>query len=70
MSFGTTPMFLNFDSGTLTDSAPPPTRAPLVLGVGFSLQIIVVFFVSARIIVKAKLGKLGVEDVLIIIASV
>lgn len=63
-------MLLNFDSGTPVDGAPSHTRAYLVLGVGFSLHIVTVFIVSARIMVKVKLGKLVMEDVLIIFAQV
>lgn len=51
------------------DSAPA-SRAPLVLGVNYSLLAISVTCVTLRIIVKAKLGKLMVEDALIVASTV
>lgn len=63
-------MFLNFDSGPPAPKPAPPTRAPLALGVGISLYLVAVVFVSAQLVVKTKLGKLGTEDVLISIAAV
>lgn len=63
-------MFLNFDSGSAAAAAAPPSRAPVVLGVSISLYIVTIVFVSAQIVVKGKLGKLGIEDILISIAAV
>lgn len=51
------------------DSAPA-SRASLVLGVNYSLLAISVTCVTLRIIVKAKLGKLMVEDALIVASTV
>lgn len=63
-------MFLNFNSGSVPDATDPPSRAPVVLGVSISLYIVAIVFVSAQILVKGKLGKLGIEDMLISVASV
>lgn len=65
----TPPMFLNFDSGS-PPAQTPATRAPVVLGVSISLYIVTIIFVSAQIVVKGKLGKLGTEDMLISVAAV
>lgn len=62
-------MLLNYSSDTLS-SISRSTRASLVLGVTFPLHFLALLCVSARILVKIKLGKFGREDVLIIIASV
>lgn len=62
-------MFLNFDSGSAA-AAAPSSRAPVVLGVSISLYIVAIVFVSAQIVVKGKIGKLGIEDMLISIAAV
>lgn len=63
-------MFLNFDSATPVHKPAPPTRAPVALGVGISLYLVAILFVSAQIVVKAKLGKLGAEDLLICMSAV
>lgn len=63
-------MLLNFHSDDFDDITAPPTRAHIVLGLMFPLHILAVIFVTARILVKAKLKKLGVEDVCIVIALV
>lgn len=62
-------MLLNYTSDALS-SVGHSTRAPLVLGVTFPLHLLALLCVSARILVKIKLGKFGREDMLIIIASV
>ncbi|KAL0638667.1 hypothetical protein Q9L58_002245 [Maublancomyces gigas] len=61
-------MFLNFDNNGSIDIAPP-SRAHFVLGVASSAYIVALTFVSARVLVKAKLGKFGLEDVLICISA-
>lgn len=63
-------MFLNFDTGTPAPTHSPATRAPLTVAVGIALYLVSMIFVSAQLIVKAKLGKLGVEDILISISAV
>lgn len=63
-------MFLNFDSATPARKPAPATRAPVALGVGISLYLVAILFVSAQIVVKVKLGKLGAEDLLICISAV
>lgn len=63
-------MFLNFDTGTTAPTHAPATRAPLTLGVGIALFSVSMIFVSAQLTVKAKLGKLGAEDILISISAV
>lgn len=63
-------MLLDFDSSNDPYVASPPTRAHFILGLMFPLLIIALLFVFMRVSVKAKLGKLGVEDVFIVFASV
>lgn len=48
----------------------PPSMAPLVLGVNYSLLAIASVMVGCRILVKAKLGKLAIEDGLIVLTTV
>lgn len=62
-------MLLNYSSDALS-SVSHSTRASLVLGVTFPLHFLALLFVTARILVKIKLGKFGREDILIIIALV
>lgn len=63
-------MLLNFNSVIPDDTASPQTRARIVLGVIFPLHVLAITFVFARVLVKAKLRKLGVEDALIVLALV
>lgn len=63
-------MLLDFDSIIPDYTGSPPTRAHIVLGVIFPLHILAVTLVCARVLVKAKLRKLGVEDALIVMALV
>lgn len=46
------------------------SRAPLVLAVAFPLHFLALIFVSARVLVKVKLGRFGREEVLILISTV
>lgn len=46
------------------------SRAPLVLAVAFPLHFLALIFVSARVLVKVKLGRFGREEVLILISAV
>lgn len=62
-------MLLSFGSVTAA-SGPVATRAPFLLGFGFSLQFVTLVFVFAQVLVKWKRGKLGVDDALISVASV
>lgn len=48
----------------------PPTRAPLLLSIAFSLFFLALLFVSARLLVNWKLGRLGREDALIATSTV
>lgn len=59
--------YLHFSSKTL---ATAPTRAPILLCIGFALHLLAVLCVGARVLVKWKLGRLGREDVLIVISTV
>lgn len=59
--------YLHYRSETPID---PPTRAPLLLGVSFSLYFLALSFVGARLFVNWKLGRLGREDALIAASSV
>lgn len=62
---------LDYQSESVLRMHPNPvTRAPLLLGISFSLYFVALIFVSLRILVKSKLGKLGMEDVLIVISAV
>lgn len=64
-------MFLNFDSASSATKRPnPPSRAPVVLAVTTSLYLVSLIFVCAQIFVKTRVGKIGAEDYLIVIASV
>lgn len=60
-------MLLHYQSET---PAAVPTRAPIFLGIGFALHFLAVLFVGARVLVKWKLGRLGRDDVLIVISTV
>lgn len=61
----------NYQSESFSHVHPHPvTRAPLLLSICFSLHFVALIFVSLRILVKSKLGKLGMEDVLIVISAV
>lgn len=46
------------------------SRGLLVLGITFPLHFLALIFVSARVLVKVKLGRFGREEVLIIISAV
>lgn len=46
------------------------SRAPLGLGVNYILMSIALLMVGCRMLVKGKLGKLGIEDALILISMV
>lgn len=63
-------MLINYT--TEEDASPdaPDSLAPLVLAVCYSLSTVAVTMVGCRILVKAKLRKLGAEDVLIVISTV
>lgn len=61
---------MSLDFSQTANDAAPPTRAHVILGVLIPIQILALFTVSARILVKAKLGRLGAEDLLIVIAAV
>lgn len=63
-------MLIHYTSGQDPTTYRAPTRAPIVLGVGYSLLSLSVVIVSLRIIVKARLGKLAIEDALIVMATV
>lgn len=63
-------MFLNFDTGRPVITRAPPTRAPMVLGIGMALYLVAIIFMSTQLLVKSKFGKLAVEDLLIFISSV
>lgn len=63
------PIAINYPADD-TPGPTPATRAYLVLGVNYSLFLLAFLFVSARILVKAKLRKLGREDVLIVFSTV
>lgn len=45
-------------------------RAPMGLAINYMLVSIALLMVGCRILVKAKLGKLGIEDALIVISMV
>lgn len=62
-------MLINYTTADPLHTSPP-SRAPLVLGVNYALLFVVMLFVGARLVVKGKLGKLGIEDVLIVISTV
>lgn len=62
-------MLLDFESANPND-ANLQTRAPTVLGVIIPLHVLALVVVSARILVKTKLGKLGADDLFIGIALV
>lgn len=53
-----------------TPDASPPNRAPMVLAVNFALLGIAVLFVGLRLVVKSKLGRLAIEDALIVVSTV
>lgn len=61
------PMLPNYQSN---DSPNPSTRAHLVIGIALPFYVLTFLMVSARILVKSKLGKLGVDDFLIGISMV
>lgn len=65
-------MLVNYRSNQLNYSfdSNPPTRAYIVLWVCYTWHILALIVVSARILVKVKLGRFGKEDVLILIATV
>lgn len=66
-------MALNFTTGiddATHKNGPPETRAHLVLGVNYALLAVAVLVVSSRILVKAKLRKLVMEDSLIVASTV
>lgn len=62
-------MLLDFVSNNYSDVSRT-TRAHFILGLMFPLLIVTVLLVFMRVLVKAKLGKLGLEDVFIVFASV
>lgn len=64
------PITINFKPANDIPSLTPATRAYLVLGVNYPLFFLAFLFVSARILVKTKLRKLGREDVLIVFSTV
>lgn len=63
-------MLINYTTEQANTNANPPSRAPMVLGVNTALLSIAVLFVTLRLIVKGKLGKLAIEDALIVISTV
>lgn len=63
-------MYFNFTTDLTANEGPPPTRGNLVLTVISPLLAIAILVVTSRIFVKAKLGKLGLEDVLIVLSTV
>ncbi|KAL0631479.1 hypothetical protein Q9L58_009657 [Maublancomyces gigas] len=52
------------------DGTYPPTRAHIVLGGILPLHSLMLLMVGARILVKSKLGKLGIDDFLIVCAMI
>lgn len=66
-------MIIDFTGGVESatqNNGSPETRAPMVLGINYTLLSIAVLIVSSRILVKAKLRKLAVEDAFIVAATV
>lgn len=63
------PMLINYTTKD-NAAAAPPDRAPMVLGFNFTLLAVAVLFVSLRLLVKGKHGRLAIEDALIVISTV
>lgn len=63
-------MLIHYTSGSGSVNHNVPSRAPTVLAVGYSMIFIASVIVIMRITVKAKLGKLMIEDALIVVATV
>lgn len=63
-------MLLNYRSEDGPNFTDPPTRAHVVLAIALPIYALTLFIVGARILVKTKLGKLGVDDLLIGISMV
>lgn len=64
-------MYFNFTTEQdPTEVGPPPTRAPMVLAVMSPLLAVAVLMVASRVFVGVKLGKLAIEDALIVAATV
>lgn len=63
-------MPFNYNSGHDPNTSNPPTRAYIVLGAVLPFYALSLLMVGSRILVKRKLGKLGVDDLLIAISTV
>lgn len=63
-------MMINYTTEQGAIPRSPASMAPVFLGVCYSLSTIAVTMVTCRILVKAKLKKLAIEDLLIIISTV
>lgn len=64
-------MYLNFTKKEdPTEDGSHSTRAPMIIAVMSSLLAVAVLMVASRIFVGAKLGRLAIEDAVIVVATV
>lgn len=63
-------MFLHFSGTPAVSNGHISTRAYSAIALNLPILVIAWVMTSARIVVKAKIKKLGIEDLLIVIALV